>query len=269
MEAIFIPSIAQLKSYLKENYPCEIIYEKNQHIIPKYLFRGEVDNTWTETTSSFGRFVEKYKDEGCSRYAEILYRSAYRGLRGIDGYTISPEEGIALLQHYGMPTPQIDLTGNIDVAIFFATENIGANLKPIIQIIDVTQISDDLEIVDHAFLTTKDKDAISKHRYVRQDGFAIFPKEYKKTDIARTFDLKAPEFQKFVKTVSFSPIDQENIILNRDYIYDPNDFLAPKIKYILEQMIIYWEMEMDMSDDENTLPICNELKKKIGKIYPF
>ncbi len=263
METLCIPSIAQLKSYIEKNYPYQVISDKNHLMIPRYLFRGEEDNTWTATKSSFGRFVEQFQEEGCSRYAQIIYLSAYRGLRGIDGYTISPEEGIALLQHYGMPTPQIDLTGNIDVAIYFATENRSAKLKPIIQIIDTTQIPDDLEIVNHAFLTTKDMDAISKHRYVRQDGYAITPKEYNRKDIAQTFDLKISEYQTFVKSVSFSPNDQENIILKRDFIYDSNDFLGPKIKFILEQMIISWELDMD---DENALPICNELKNKIEKI---
>jgi hypothetical protein len=255
-------SILELRNYIGTTFPVEIIEG-----IPRYLFRGE-NQYFPETKSSIGRLAEKHRD--CVGYAQRLYMSIHHDLTLLDGYNIGgAKEATALLQHYSMPTPQIDLSGNFDVAIYFATENTlkdfhDGNFKeaelPRVFIIDTTKIPSELEIINHDFLITKDLVAAAKHRYFRQDGYAITTKDNMQTDIVLSFDLKKIEYQDFVQTITFVPLDRENILLTKNYIYDDQDFIPAKIQSILRMKAMEFEL------DDNPFP--PHLIQLIDKIYP-
>ena len=84
---------------------------------PRYLFRGQKQR-YPNITSTFGRLPAD--DPVLSGQAHTVYRRAHQIGQGLRGYTIRALEGVALLQHYGWPTPLIDVTGVAEVAVFFA-----------------------------------------------------------------------------------------------------------------------------------------------------
>jgi len=256
------PSINELRTYLETTYPVEIVNN-----VPRFLFRGE-ERFFPETKSSIGRLAEHHQD--CVRFAQIIYMSIHHEFMFLDGYRIGgAKEATALLQHYGMPTPQIDLSGNFDVAIYFATEFIKKEFRnsdfedeelPRIFVIDSTKIPPELEIVNHDFLVTKDLAAAGKNRYFRQDGYAIATRDNMQSSIILNFDLKKAEYRNFVATLTFVPVDRENILLTKNYIYDDQDFIPAKIQTILKNKA--YEFELD------ECPFPAHLLGVIDKIYP-
>jgi hypothetical protein len=97
-----------------------------------YLFRGECGEYPTTTgaiprTSTYaladGRHLSFEDQESLRRMIPTL---ADRFIR--DDYSLSEHQAYGLLQHYGMPTPMIDFTGDLGVAFAFAaagTSSIG------------------------------------------------------------------------------------------------------------------------------------------------
>lgn len=257
-----LTTIAALRNYLETNYRQEIV-----NGIPRYLFRGE-NKFYPQTKSSIGRMAETEPD--CVGYAQRIYLSIHHDMYLIDGYSIGgTKEATTLLQHYGMPTPQIDLSGNFDIAIYFATENrsLGAETAylrgeqlPNLFVIDTTLMPDELEIINHNFLTTKDLKAASKNRYFRQDGYAITTKDNHTKTVILNFDLKSKAYANFVHPVSFVPSDPENIPFDREYIYASLDFLPPKIQSILKKMA----QEFYLADN----PFPQYILGLIDKIHP-
>ncbi|HTB30701.1 MAG TPA: FRG domain-containing protein [Bacteroidia bacterium] len=223
MELIHKTSINELKSYMQATY----IGQMNQKI-PKYLFRGQ--------TKSYGSFQPNFarlaKDRILRGQAQTLYSWSRDNLR-LNGYRVNnPKEAVAVLQHYGLPTPQIDLTGNIDVAIYFATENLDESSSPRIYVIDTTNITEDLELTEHFFfLDTIDNNG-HRNRWLRQDGYAIMPQKWTQADEVNKFDLYSPEYSRFLSCITFDPIDKDNILYECNYIYKKDEIQSP-LKFLI------------------------------------
>jgi hypothetical protein len=252
MERSHFSSILEAKHYIQSECPNEDGEE------PRYLFRGE-NSCYENVKSSFGRFAERWPDS--VGHVQRIYLSIKSRLRGLDGYAIeTDQQAMALLQHYWMPTPQIDLSGNIDVAIYFAIDGKESHNTSRITIVDRNAVPDDLEIINHNFLVTKDLNEAEKNRYLRQDGYAIAPKDYRNATIVKNFDLMNPAYRSFVKCITFDPSDPANIALTKDKVYDGYDFIPGKMKMILQGMAEEFELV-----DNKFRP---ELLEVIDKIYP-
>ena len=118
----------------------------------------------------------------------------------------------------------------------------------------------ELEIINHDFLVTDNLDDSSRHRYFRQDGYAISPKLYNRADLVRDFDLKHDKYSTFIRKVSFVIDDLSEIELDERDIYDEDDFLPKGIQHILRGMAYEFEIEDD--------PLDKYLLDKIDRIYP-
>ncbi len=62
------------------------------------------------------------------------------------------EEAVAILQHYGLPTPQIDLTGDIEIALFFALNEVKEGQQPSLFFVDTELLTGDVNLTEHSFL---------------------------------------------------------------------------------------------------------------------
>jgi len=94
------------------------------------------------------------------------------------GYSIDHLDGLAVLQHYGWPSPLIDFSATLEVAIFFALLGAKPDSTSIIYMLECEQLPPEAIVVDHDFLTHNLEGGGLKHRLLRQDGFAVTKREW-------------------------------------------------------------------------------------------
>jgi len=152
---------------------------------PRFLFRGQ-RAVYPSIKSTFSRIPNTEVEVG---QAYTVYRNAKQICQGLRGYTIDHLDGVAVLQHYGWPTPLIDLTGTPEVAVFFALQGAAAGSPAVVYVIDTQKLPDQALVVDHGFLTHTLDDGGLRHRWLRQDGFGITTREWWAATDAREFDL--------------------------------------------------------------------------------
>ncbi len=110
------------------------------------------------------------------------------------------KEVIALFQHYGWPTPYLDLTDDVDVAFFFAHDGfVKAEGPAAIYVVDTT-----LSGKTNHVIVAHDQvvDPSLNLRWSRQRGYAIRAKEWKDLEQARELDLVC---QPYVREHLFAP----------------------------------------------------------------
>lgn len=174
---------------------------------PRFLFRGQ-STIYPSIKSSYGRVPNSEVEIRQAQRVYIWARSICQGLRG---YTIDPLEGVAVLQHYGWPTPLIDLTGTLEIACFFALRGASAGSRSVIYVVDTSQITEQGLIVDHSFLTHTLDDGGLRHRWLRQDGFAVTTRDWRASPDARKFDLLAAPFRGALQAHEFTVADSDRI----------------------------------------------------------
>lgn len=161
-------SLIELTNEIHTNFPQESIsasvfdFEELKKVIkpqPKYLFRGERTQLWTETKSKFSRNLF-----GKSFFNEVNYWisghhhaipeektndfSLYYFLResifGLTPFDSNPDSNIELsivgiMQHYEFDTSFFDLTSDLNIAAYFAT--LGSNIGDIGQLMIISSES--------------------------------------------------------------------------------------------------------------------------------
>ena len=218
---------------------------------PRFLFRGQ-RVVYPSIKPTFARVPT---DETEAGQAYTVFRHAKRICQGLRGYTIDHLDGVAILQHYGWPTPLIDLTGTVDVAVFFALLDAKAGSEAVIYVIDTQALPEQALIVDHDFLTHTLDDGGLGCRWLRQDGFAVTTREWTAATEARGFDLLAAPFQAALEVHGFTvaaadraesadvrstagdpvPAPLQNLLrLFCDEVFEGQ--LAPKLARIIQKM---------------------------------
>jgi hypothetical protein len=82
--------------------------------VPRFLFRGQ-RSIHSRINSTFARIpIDEMEIGQCY----TVYRQAKQICQGLQGYAIDHIDGLAVLQHYGWPTPLIDLTGTAELSVF-------------------------------------------------------------------------------------------------------------------------------------------------------
>jgi hypothetical protein len=153
---------------------------------PRYFFRGQ-NKVHPKVSSTFARIPENNTIEIAQAYT--AFRNAKHICSGLRGYHIGHLDGLAIMQHYGWPSPLIDLTGTLDVAIFFALLGAHPGETAVIYVIDRERLPDNITVIDHDFLTHEFGDGGLRHRWLRQDGFAITPVGWRDALVSRSFNL--------------------------------------------------------------------------------
>ncbi|MGH8522827.1 MAG: FRG domain-containing protein, partial [Gammaproteobacteria bacterium] len=118
-------------------------------------------------------------------------------------------DGVAVLQHYGWPTPLIDLTGTLEVAVFFALHGSSVRSRAITYVVDTQKLPEQGVVVDHTFLTHTLHDGGLRCRWLRQDGFALTTRDWRAATDAREFDLLTAPFGSALEAHEFSVTDGE------------------------------------------------------------
>jgi FRG domain len=162
-----------------------------RHPLPRFLFRG-VNDIFSTMVSGFA-LIPAAKTVAIGQ-AYTLLRYAKRIVPGIAGYDVEYyEDALAILQHYVWPTPLIDWSGTLDVAAFFALLYSLPGRQAVIYVLDLNlitpSVASKLWIIDHDFITTPLKQGGSRHRWLRQDGFAATTPSWRMADAAQGFDM--------------------------------------------------------------------------------
>jgi hypothetical protein len=167
---------------------------------PRFLFRGQ-RAVYPTIKSTFSRIPNGEVEIG---QAYAVYRYAKQICQGLRGYTIDHLDGVAVLQHYGWPTPLTDLTGSLEIAVFFALHGASAGSRAIIYVVDTQQLPENGLVVDHSFLTHTLGDGGLRHRWLRQDGFGLTTRDWRTATDAREFDLLAAPFRSALEAHEFT-----------------------------------------------------------------
>ena len=122
------------------------------------LFRGHADATWTLTPT-----LDRSGDSPISEVItwvrffafEALLQKLQTSLIYFDGQddelnfaiSLSSQDRLAIMQHYGAPTPLLDFTADPNIAVYFASRK-STSSKPDYSCVHVTQIDNDDEKPD-------------------------------------------------------------------------------------------------------------------------
>lgn len=182
---------------LRERLSAKVLDQPN-----RYLWRGQ-----SKKYASVTPTIARVEGLALGQAYTILRRfvGQYRGqvyplpLRGL--IKVEPEEAIALLQHYGWPTPYLDLTGDLDVAFFFAHSGYRPeDGEAIMYVLDTASLGKSHVIVSHDQVV----DPALNIRWSRQNGYAIRPTSWIDMDEVRKLDLCK---QPYVEEYAFQPCE--------------------------------------------------------------
>jgi hypothetical protein len=201
--------------------------------IPSYYFRGQTAD-YRNIIPTIARNPNGVEDAG---ELEQIRRQAYgvceladKMASGIGG---TVEEGLALMQHYGWVTPAVDVTGTIDVAVFFAFLGREAGKESVIYVFDREKAEEDIQFVNHDFLLQSLGYGAQRCRWVRQDGYAATIRDHHIWDKVMEFDLKQSAC--LVDTVRFT-FEPGEAPERSDYLEFAGDPLAGQVQGIIRSM---------------------------------
>jgi len=113
--------IDYLRALYGQNTDKQMCPPNTENPMPSYLFRGEsgiFDTTYSCKTridiDFFGRMEKEQK-----KLADLIQYCGERLTQTIHGF--SPDERVAFLQHYGLPTYALDTTSDLDTAAYFGS----------------------------------------------------------------------------------------------------------------------------------------------------
>jgi len=196
-----VSELAAVRRRLEEYQACDVADGR-----PRFLFRGQ-RATYPSIKSTFARIPVTDMEIG---QAYTVYRYAKQICQGLRGYMIDHLDGVAVLQHYGWPTPLIDLTGTLEVAVFFALQGAAVGSRAVIYVVDTEKLPEQAVVVDHTFLTHTFDDGGRQHRWLRQDGFALTTRDWRAATDAREFDLLTAPFRSALEANEFSVTGAEH-----------------------------------------------------------
>jgi hypothetical protein len=158
---------------------------------PRYLFRGQ-NTVYTSVNSFIGRLTNSV-EIGTSYTILRLLVGRLRGQIARIPQLVAPDadETIALMQHYGWPTPFLDLTDSLAVAFFFAAYKanmVGSSAIPnpaVIYVLDTTQLPSICRHVRHDDVV----DPTLNLRWTRQRGHALAADGWPNMANVRILDL--------------------------------------------------------------------------------
>jgi hypothetical protein len=234
--------------------------ERLSNGFPRHLFRGQ-SKDWGALKPGVARLPW---DDAVQ--AHMAYRMAEKIASGLMGYRTPKLDGYAVLQHYGWPTPLLDFSGTLEVAVFMALFDAQPGQHCVIYHLDLSVVPKGLLvfserepelmrsgqiqnperkvlILDHTFLTHPLGEGGLKHRWLRQDGFALTAARFDFLEVALEFDLLAHPVGEFIKRYAFLPRDEDQALIGN--LYDLHDDPLPaQLQYSLPFHVIPWVREL-------------------------
>src|SRR5689334_11889321 len=171
----------------------------DQGFYPRFLFRGQ--------SKHYGRIPPLIARKPSKPAIKQLYRmfsDASLFASGIGGYHVGRRDGIGLFQHYGLPTPFLDFSGCIDVAIFFALLTAKPGDQAVIYVLDRSLIPAEAVCFELQFFCLPLNEGGNRHRHLRQDAFVLGPTHFDSPPAAADFDPLKPSFGKALTPTSLT-----------------------------------------------------------------
>lgn len=197
---------------------------------PSYLFRGERKD-WGAIIPSVARPDLKLSPAGFGQL-QRLWSAAASLCAGLDGYHPRDAlDALAIFQHYGIPSPLIDFTGSPEVAEFFAYYGHVEGDVAYLYILDCEAVRSrsDLLLIDHDFLMYRPEDGGIRHRWLRQDGFALTIKEWRDLEAVRKINLRESTYPEvFAEVIAFRFPTPAHYRLELADVLDPKDDPIPR-----------------------------------------
>lgn len=179
------------------------------------------------------------------RASGLVRQQSYSILRRIQSVPISglrqtlfkgasPEthqEIFALLRHYGWPTPILDLSNDLDVALFFACEGYDSSTGAAeIMVVDKSKIPTGMQLVDHSTYLNPDFNL----RWQRQVGWALIP-SWPGLDDNSAINLRTLDC---VTCFDFVPTndDLQNAMLKKPYYYATDEGMMSSVANLINLM---------------------------------
>jgi hypothetical protein len=161
---------------------------------PRYLFRGQPAR-FDHILPSINRF-DPWDEVAFSQHYTIC-RWAKNGhigrLKSYEHPSLLDDDAVAILQHYGMRTPFIDLTSDLYVALYFAMFDTKPGEECHLYLIDWKKLPSTYRIISHEFVFGNEG---ATNRWVRQKGYAIAPRDWHDARTVRDWDLlNSPAYQ--------------------------------------------------------------------------
>ena len=151
----------------------------------RFLFRGQ-NRVWPTIKPSITRL-----DAQTMRDMWAVCRWFNTAAHGVTGYHIPKEhDRLAILQHYILCSPVIDLTASPEIALYFALQGAEPSRECVVYSVDRSYAaSANVVFSDHSFLALPLDSGGLKHRWLRQDGYSVGPTRWRNLDVVKGFDL--------------------------------------------------------------------------------
>lgn len=197
------------------------------------LFRGQVKVYPTVVPSLLRSTVS----DACRDAWWDVTRHFISARNGLTGYQIaSPHDALAVIQHYLIKSPVIDVTGTPEIALYFALADPTSTATRVVYAADEATLRHAGYVVtDHAFLALPADQGGLKHRWLRQDGFTIGISDWKDLHAARKLDfLKLPNIERY--TFHRRPGDEKLVSSLGDLETVAGDCLASAVRGMFESI---------------------------------
>jgi hypothetical protein len=143
---------------------------------------------------------------------------------------------VAIVQHYLVKSPVLDVTGTPEIALYFAMMDPSATEARVVYAADAAAlVAAGLSVTDHAFLALPLEDGGRKHRWLRQDGFTVGHSDW--TDLCEAGKLDfvhLPSVGSF--TFTMLPGEDDLVANLGDLETVDGDPLAAKVRGVFESI---------------------------------
>lgn len=177
---------------------------------PQYLFRGQ-NKDYPNVVPFIARptlsTLERGQAYTICRRINVLSSQFYSEATP---FPLDEVHLLALLQHYGWPTPFLDLTESVDVAIFFALLGHVGPDPAVVYVINTEKLPADALLVSYRDLLSYPGYRDLNVRWTVQQAYAIAASGWPDMMKVAAIDLKSEEYAPAVQTFFYQPDDLDD-----------------------------------------------------------
>lgn len=243
---------------LRQDWGCSSSGELSNGQHPRYLFRG-TSRDHGNLQSTFARL----SSDRAAYESHMLYKQAQKVAGAMEGYRVQKLDALAVLQHYGWPSPLLDWTSSLEIAVWFALFHAKPMYDCLVYRIDLSKVPRDLLVfqnrddeilaswqipdaedkgllLDHFFLTHPLDSGGLKHRWLRQEGFAITPAQFDLRERVASFDLLKHPVAEAIEARTFRHSRNDCSIETPDLLSLDNDPIPRRLQEIIPLVVQPW-----------------------------
>jgi hypothetical protein len=205
---------------------------------PRYLFRGQPAR-YASVSCLIARF-DPWDELAFGQHYTICRYARTGHIGGLQAHGFPPileDDAVAVLQHYGMRTPFIDLTSDLETALYFAVYDTQPGEHCHLYVLDWKKLPGEYKVVSHEF-------ALGEHppsnRWTRQKAFSIAPRDWHQATSIRDWDLLNSPAYKAIDRFTFEA-DHSLLALGPSLLSKASDPLPRLIRASLQSFLSDWE----------------------------